>query len=492
MNLKKSSIILGSLLAGSLAIASPKNLYAQNPDRNRCPKPTSGMLVPPWGQWIPADTAKSCHETSAQHSDRLQRQNPANNSIYSITLNAGELSYGLTAAGGGIFARPEVIPVVISPEETMSIDVNLRNRRDRNYFRVRDAKSEIEREIRSLGPDNSLTGEQKAYKYNLARIASRLGHNDAGSVRALEQVLSDGEISGNEVRHLQELNVKDGVYAIIVEDRRYNPRRRGYTTVGSTPILVNLDIVPAEQRTAQQAQALARPESSVAVIHQQPEVAHPQHVQPPVVAQQPAQTPAQNYEFVPPAQKERRNIEFGLEAGYGTNNEATIGAFANARIAPMVRIEGYGNYSFVRGNPKNMVPVSDTSQTTNELIGPGTYKSRTDIITTTGSEKPLYEFGGRFVLEPSNWLDLFAGAGAKTSTGNQYENGEATIGYQRNGVPLNSVQVVTNNLVNRTSSSELSLEAGARFNLNRHFSIGLSYNKTGNQKNEGINFRYTF
>jgi len=480
MKLKKKLGIPGAYLLGALALGT--NAYAQKIPQNTRPDSsrTAIPLQPIWYFSSHCPTNTPCEPGANYDSSRTNlRSLPATDAQRQRTFinQNGEW----TTAGDGIFAKSFVNDVPLYPGGYFPL-AQFFDSREPMQFSFIDAKRGLERIARNI-PTN--TGRERAFRNYLQNLARETEPNDENSLRALNSAVEDGIIDYNEIRG----NIREGTYLAMVRTR-----------TESVPVLLNLSFGYNEER-----ENLPITQADTA-IPRAPRARIPPHgfradheLEPANITREEPRNGVgkergqRRGHKVLSQERQRRALELGIETGYGIGNqELTIGGFANARIIPGIRLEAYGNWSALREDPYLTDSSTNTTQRERVLVGPGTYKLRTDEITTSNHERGVWEYGGRVLIGPTNWLDFVFGAGAKKLDGIQNTDGRSTISFLRNDVPLGNPEVISNSLENRTSPTRLSLEAGARANIGRNLGIGASYNRIGRQNNGKVNFIVRF
>ena len=85
---------------------------------------------------------------------------------------------------------------------------------------------------------------------------------------------------------------------------------------------------------------------------------------------------------------EKLRTRYGVELGAGTNLsgenelEGIVGGFVETPFTRGISVEGYLNFHVYGGSPISFDTTSTETIRETELIGPGTYKSRTDSLST--------------------------------------------------------------------------------------------------------------
>ena len=182
---------------------------------------------------------------------------------------------------------------------------------------------------------------------------------------------------------------------------------------------------------------------------------------------------------------------FGVEASYGSNSEGLVGAFLEVPLNSSVSIEGFGDYFVSSGKAKTNVRT-DTTLRERELIGPGTYKQRTDEITTTSEDEAIVDVGLGLLLKAGNVRFNFRG-GVGMSSQDGTIDGKSTIAFERNMAPLGQPETITNSMPGKKKNlTEALFSAGAMYDFNKNLSLGVSFNGVGKRSGGRINFRYRF
>ena len=188
----------------------------------------------------------------------------------------------------------------------------------------------------------------------------------------------------------------------------------------------------------------------------------------------------------------KQNARFGIEVGYGTNNELVTGAFLEFPLNSTVSLEGYGNYFASSGNAYTPRVKSDTTLRERELIGPGTYKQRTDVINTTSKDEATAEAGLGLLLKAENFRFHFRGGAAMVSQEEEID-GKSTILFERNMLPLGQPETITNSMSGKKKNlTQSSFSAGALYDLNKNLALGASFNQVGKRSGGRINLRVRF
>ena len=192
------------------------------------------------------------------------------------------------------------------------------------------------------------------------------------------------------------------------------------------------------------------------------------------------------------ANANKPKTRFGIEAGYGTNGEAVTGAFVEVPLSSSVSLEGFGNYFVSNGKADTLQVRADTTLRDRQLIGPGTYKQRTDEIITTSEDEAIVDVGLGLLLKAGNVRFNFRG-GVGMSSQDGTIDGKSTIAFERNMAPLGQPETITNSMPGKKKNlTEALFSAGAMYDFNRNVSLGVSFNGVGKRSGGRINFRYRF
>lgn len=189
--------------------------------------------------------------------------------------------------------------------------------------------------------------------------------------------------------------------------------------------------------------------------------------------------------------EKRLNSKLGLEASFGTNNEFVYGAFVDIPVTRNISAEIYADHYALRGDAIHSQNSSEITEREKQLIGPGTYKERTDEIITDIKENIVADFGGGITFKLGEKISLPSRAGFGLVKKNENLEGKSTIKFERNMEPLGEESVITNTKENEEFKGVLTFGTGLEFNLGK-FSIGASFNKVGEKQGGRLNMRYRF
>jgi hypothetical protein len=190
--------------------------------------------------------------------------------------------------------------------------------------------------------------------------------------------------------------------------------------------------------------------------------------------------------------KETSGPRFGLEAGVGNNGEKTVGIFGNVSLTPWMKLEGFADYSVARGNAYSYSERTEITQRERQLIGPATYKQRTDEITTTLEDMARAEAGAGITFRISENVEIPLRVGTKILTEKEIKEGKSTIVHERNMQVLGETKTITGQTESDNQVNRLSLSAGAMYNFNNNISVGGLFNRVGEHNSGRINLRVKF
>lgn len=195
------------------------------------------------------------------------------------------------------------------------------------------------------------------------------------------------------------------------------------------------------------------------------------------------------------AKKVERKLEtrIGLEAGLGTNKEVVIGGFFEFPLTKWLSLEGFGNYYAIKGKSTFTDFGTQLNQRERELIGPATYKQRTDETIFTAEDKIFAEAGAGLTFKIAYGIGVPLKIGAGLLKREKNIEGKSTIIFERNGQLLQEPSVITNTKKESPAvKSELMLSAGARYNLGKNLSVETSVVRIGRKNSGRINLRVGF
>ncbi len=194
---------------------------------------------------------------------------------------------------------------------------------------------------------------------------------------------------------------------------------------------------------------------------------------------------------------EELSTRFGLEAAVGTNREAVLGGFVEFPLNSWLSLEGYGNYFVKRGKSVFSDLGTQVTQRDRQLIGTGiigpTYKYRVDEIHTTAEERAIADIGAGITFKIKDNLEFPLRIGAGLLSQQKTLDGKNTISFERKGQQLQAPSIITNTeKENPALKGDLTLSAGARYNLTKKLSVGASFNRIGKKNSGRLNLRHEF
>lgn len=491
MSFKKKSAIIGTLASGALALgALASNAYAQEPTTRSPPfydslqarshAPVSGLFASPFEWYCPTEKNTICIRPTKIDSTRIttnrsQRQQAP---IYTYDLD-------LTAAGNGIFISDFIYNYDISEGELPF------NRMFGSTLPIRvhfeDARTNIEARIRSMGPDSALTGEQRAFKQYLMTILPNTSRNDSASLRILNRAAADLVISPNELYNNGQLTIKPDLYVANISNGKASLSMIMYIDESGRLSKSQVDSIVRE-RTSNSHEFVRYDLIDQGRINALQDSLRKERFRADSIARERRRIPESMAvrenppEFVPQEKKEGRGLEAMFEVGGTTRGELSVGALLSAHSGQW-GIGAFGNYFVVNNNESQS--QTDTTQRSTELIGPGTYKDRTDFSTVYTREHGNGVAGMELTFAPASWLDLAYRVGAEFEKKNSTETDTSVINITRNGQSLPGQPTTIENSQSISSNdTRLSMTAGARFYIGK-LNLGVYYNRVG-KKNRGI------
>jgi hypothetical protein len=194
--------------------------------------------------------------------------------------------------------------------------------------------------------------------------------------------------------------------------------------------------------------------------------------------------------------KDNSKIRLGLETAVGTNGEGIFGAFVNiplihTSLDPQVILEVYSNVPISKGNSVASDNKKITTVRETQWVGPGTYKDRTDEITTITEDKRGAEIGAGILFGVEKFeFPLKAGVNLSSQDGMMY--GQSTIIHRRNMEDLSTVVITNSKSAPDKNVTNLSLSAGAHYHVKKNLTLGASLNRVGKSNSARLNLRYKF
>ncbi len=409
----------------------------------------------------------------------------------------------LSATGEGIYLKNFCHDIYLRQDSKLSIENRFglsALKGDVSYSAI-SAKKGIEYGLAFLATQPK-TGVRDASITYLQNLLDKVPSEDKASVASLNHAVSDGVIEGSELIG----KVASGTYAIMTRSRSIQDQIEN-----RMPILVNisydaekarLDSV-SDARVARERQRVADSTAKANRITRDQYVADSTaRAIRDSVAKLPkaGQDASQRHAASPKTETGKDNEKYdwltgkriGIEVGYGKDNESVIGAFVEFPVAYRVDLEVFGNYFISPRNADTLNVRADTTLRDRQLIGPGTYKQRTDEIITSSRNEPKIETGLGLILRAGN-LSLNFRGGVIMSSQEERVDGRSTISFERNAMPLGNPEVITNSKPStKKNKTGPVFSAGVLYDFNKHLSVGASVNNFERRSGGRINFRVRF
>ena len=413
-----------------------------------------------------------------------------------------------SATGEGALLKNYVFDIPLRPNSNVSLDSMF------ELYAVEGGKisydaRQVRRELTKIA--NDLEGKAIITRKELASVKyikdllRQTPESDLRSVSVLERALNDGVLNPTSDSLYQngQWRIKNGRYGVLarsVKEGQYEPQS----------ILIVVDMKTGMPDTV-------KTETVKPSIVKQPEIHPPQTDsakarQDSVMAER-KRMAAQEIAKVDSTRKAEKKqaadsvariprLNYGFEAAAGINNEVVLGTFFNYPINSRMSLEAFGDIYLARG--KSISELSDTTVTfrEKELIGPGIYRQRTDVIIGNSKERPIADFGLGYLFKPRKDLELPLRVGVNFSKEERTLYGESTITHERNMEPLGDPQVITNSKEDyERNATNFSFSVGANYSIGKRFfsgtflenlSSGISFNRTGKNNGARINLKYKF
>ena len=186
-----------------------------------------------------------------------------------------------------------------------------------------------------------------------------------------------------------------------------------------------------------------------------------------------------------------KRIKFGVEASAGTELEGIIGGFVSVPASSWLNLDAYAGFFanngyYIARNASEIITARET-----ELIGPATYKKRTDEIKTISKKSPIAEIGTGAVVDLGKGFGIPMRAGIEIFKEEKTKIGRSTIEFERNNSPLRTPSVIENTAVENSTGSKFALSAGLAYKINSSLSVEALFNS--GLKNSGrLKLKYTF
>ena len=512
MNIKKNSSVFVPIVAAGLALANPLN--AQEPgsvQRDSAAKVDSSYMI---GHETHLPGLHGYTWMRTYGGGMIMPEKPDTSRRY---MPSGEL----TTIGSGRLLGSYVQRLDLS-SRTEPVDFRnvISNSKGTRFF-VANARNYL-MNIANRKDDFYVTPEGRAFRNYLVNLARHTPRTDVKTRRILNRALRDGVINPSEIRDsLGRPLIKETPVMIIGYKGRESAAGLFYVNLSQSQVRRNYLGEREKARTdsiriARSAQARAdsinearrlreqqRSDSILAAtqdsIRRAGATADSLRREQEARQRVPQATPdTTHYEFIPPIYKapRSRGLEFAVGATYSTDQELGLGLEISAGLTNWLRLGAYGSYKIPQEHSIRVMPA-DTTQRATQLIGPGTYKSRTDVTTISDRQKGnVYEAGAEFSVTPLSWLDLFARAGARFDNVARMTDEKSTIEFTRDGALLQAPSVIEDSVASNMHPIYASFSGGARFNLTKNLFLEGSYSriesKTGNQNRGklGVGFKF--
>lgn len=355
-----------------------------------------------------------------------------------------------SVAGDGILLKRFVYDFNLVDKDSINLseELELYAREGDLSYRALNMGETFENVIESFKnySENNPNSKQRAFMNYVKGLPENLSVADSASVSSLEKALEDGVITSEEMKES-----KEGLYAILAESEDIDSSGLNRESI---PVLVYLTNRDEEEK----------------------------------------EDPKDEERYIAREDEERKpSTRFGLQMGAGTNGEASIGGFLQADMAPWMNVEAFANSYLISGNPVFENTETEVNSRSKQLIGPDTYKQRTDEITTISEGNVVAEVGLGIAPRLGDFEFPLKASKVFTNT-NITKQGKSTITHERNGEFLRDPQTITGELEKRDSRLEdvLSVGAGVRYNFNGNWSAEASYNKIGKNNIGKISIRRRF
>ncbi len=364
-----------------------------------------------------------------------------------------------SVAGDGILLKKFVYDFNLADKDSINLsdELELYAREGDLSYRALNMGETFENVIESFKnySENNPNSRQRAFMNYVKGLPENLSVADSASVSSLEKALEDGVITSEEMKES-----KEGLYAILAESEDIDSSGLNRESIPVLVYLTNRDEEEKEDPTEEE-RYIAREDEE---------------------------------RYIAREDEERKpSTRFGLQMGAGTNGEASIGGFLQADMAPWMNVEAFANGYLIGGNPVFENTETEVNSRSKQLIGPNTYKQRTDEITTISEGNVVAEVGLGIAPRLGDFEFPLKASKVFTNT-NITKQGKSTITHERNGEFLRDPQTITGELEKRDSRLEdvLSVGAGVRYNFNGNWSAEASYNKIGKNNVGKISIRRRF
>lgn len=186
-----------------------------------------------------------------------------------------------------------------------------------------------------------------------------------------------------------------------------------------------------------------------------------------------------------------KGIKFGVEASAGTEMEGVIGGFASVPVFPWLNLEAYAGFFaskgyFIARNASEIITAREKI-----LIGPATYKQRTDKIKTNSKKSPIAEVGMGTIVDLGKNFGIPIRAGVEIFNNEVTKTGSSTIEFERNNALLKAPSIIENTIVENSAGSKFALSAGLAYQINSSLSVEALLN-SGLENSGRLKLRWGF
>ena len=451
----------------------------------------------------------SANAQQAPDSTKKQSQTQTfRNLIYSTD---SELNY--SACGDGVLLKDFVHNLKLEPDTDIDIKKAFRSKKGQVTLTAVGTKRGYTDILSYLGKSEPMTDRIKACIDYFRGLSKSTEDSDPKSVSLLEKSLRDGKVDrGDSLFSGGQERIKDGRYIFVVRSPEVVENVGGIRTVyqaNSIPFIVDVktdsdgyakpkvnvdsleeairDRVSRQVRDSLEREKVAR-DKFVSDSIKEADAERARERGKVIVGTKP---------YGP--RKEKLKTRYGFEVGAGTNLsgenelEGIVGGFVNIPLSKTISVGGYGDFYVLRGNPISSGSVTDTLFRGVELIGPGTYKHRVDRTTTKTEDDAKVELGAEFSFRSEKWV-FPVRAGVVFSGREETIEGESDVWHERNKKLLGKRETIKGDPMEGESSNStnFSFSFGADYKLTKNFSVGTSFNRTGEKNSGRLNLRYTF
>ena len=453
------------------------------------------------------------NDTTKSKSLYTQKRKTLQNRIYS-----GNPEFSVV--GEGVVLKDFVYNITLNPNSKIELDkfLDLYAKRGEISYVAVDAKKGLKNIISFLKKDLK-SRDAQSQKERIATIKyyenllEEISQNARSSLNKLEKAVGDGVIDVQKDSLMTNgiWQIKDGKYIIISKNKKTD-----WYVANSVPVIVDiktskgkigsegvaLTTIKSEQKSTKDTLKISESYRDSTTIREERKVStekrirkkvNPEVYAPPIKKEE----AKENYEEICEIKEELRT-RFGIDAEIGTNGEKVVGTSVGIPLSSWLRIGGFNNIYLNYFTSKNKGPPIFSNTETEviarerRLIGSNIYKQRTDETTTNIEEKAIADLGGEITLVVGNFEFPFR-VGTVLSRQEKTLEGKSTITHERDGQLIEEPSVIKNSKYEKPSSAlNKSLSAGARFNINKHLSVGGSFNRIGQKNSIMANMGYKF